>query len=139
MPIIEQKSDSRLLSRNINSTVTLECRIRGQAGIKVSWNRDENRLQESSFEKIKTDYPKELVISAVTKTQINITYNNDRDIYSNFYCQRRKNNSRRLLCKSVYSCSAGYPNATTQSQGNISVTITPEIGRKIYLVPFYKC
>ena len=137
MPTIEQKSDSKSLSRNMNTTVTLNCQIRGQAGIKITWNRDDNPLQESSFEKIKTDYSKELAISTVTKTQLNITYNNDRDIYDNFNCSRSKNNSRRLHCKSVYSCSAGYPNATTHSQGNIPVTITPEIGKRIYIVIYF--
>ena len=134
MPIIEQKSNLKSLSRIINTSVTLNCQVRGQAGMNVSWRRDNIPLQGSSFEKIKIDYPEEPVISAVTKTQINITYNNDRDIYNNFYCSRSQNNSRRLLCKSVYSCSAGYPNATTLSQGNISVIITPDIGKKICII-----
>ncbi|CAB4043108.1 receptor-type tyrosine- phosphatase F-like, partial [Paramuricea clavata] len=127
MPVIEQKSYSKSLNRIINRTITLKCQIRGQAGTEVTWKRDGQPLQGSSFEKNKTEYPHDLVISAVTKTQINITYKNDRDIYDNFNCTGKRNNSRRLLCRSVYSCSASYPGATTSSQGDIPVTITPNI------------
>ena len=128
MPVIEQKSDSKSLNRTINTTITLECQIRGQAGMEVTWKRDGQPLQGSSFEKNKTEYPQDLVISAVTKTQINVTYKNDRDIHGNFNCTGKRNNSRRLLCRSIYSCSASYPGATTSSQGDIPVTITPNIG-----------
>jgi hypothetical protein len=96
--------------------------------MEVTWKRDGPPLQGSSFEKYKTEYPHDLVISALTKTQINVTYKSDRDIYDNFNCTGKRNNSRRLLCRSVYSCSASYPGATTSSQGDIPVIITPNIG-----------
>lgn len=130
MPIIEQKSDAKFLNwTQPKTTVTLDCQIRGQAGMEIFWKRDDHILQGTSFEIINTEYPQELVISAVAKTRINITYKNDRDIYDNFNCAGRRNNTRRLLCKSVYSCSASYPSATTPSQGDIPVIITPDIGK----------
>ena len=134
MPVIEQKTESQSLRRIINATVTLDCQIRGQAGMEVSWYRDGLRLQKSPFEKIKTEYPTELIISAVTKTQLSITYRNDRDIYDNLHCTENRNNTRRLLCKSIYSCSASYPNASNQSQGNILLTVTPDIGNTVNMV-----
>ena len=112
----------------MNTTIVLECKIRGQAGMIVTWKKDDQSLQGSSSEKIKTESPHEKVISAVTKTEIYITYRNDRDIHDNFICTGNKNNFRRLLCRSVYSCSASYPGATTSSQGDIPVTITPNLG-----------
>jgi hypothetical protein len=129
IPVVEQKSDAKSLNRIINTTIPLDCQIRGQAGMIVRWKKDGQALKESSFEKNKTEYAQELMFSAVTKTQINITYKNDRDIYYNFNCTGKRNNSRRLFCRSVYSCSASYPGATTSSQGDIPVTITPNIGK----------
>ncbi len=136
MPVIEQKSDSKSLKRTVNTTITLDCQIRGQPGMNVTWKRDGQAVQGSSFENIETKYPQELVISAVTKTQINITYRNDRDIYDDFNCTESKNNSRRLFCRSVYSCSASYPGANTSSEGNIPVTVTPNIGKYLQDNPF---
>ena len=129
MPVVEQKSDSKSLNRTVNTTITLDCQIRGQAGMEVTWKRDGQAIQVSSFENIETKYPQELVISAVSKTQINITYRNDRDIHDYFNCTGSKNSSRRLFCRSVYSCSASYPGANTSSPGNIPVTVTPNIGK----------
>ena len=128
MPVIEQKGGAKSLNRIRNTTITLNCQIRGQAGMEVSWKRNGQVVQESSFEKITTEYPQELVISAVTKTQITITYENDQDIYGNFDCRGNRNNSRRLLCTSIYSCSASYPGAVNSSEGRILVTVTPDIG-----------
>ena len=129
MPVIEQKSDAKFLNWALKATVTLNCQIRGQAGMKISWKRANNTLGRTPFEKVNTTYLDELAIFAVAKTQINITYENDRDIFRNFNCTPRRNNSRRLLCNSIYSCSASYPNAITPSQGDIPVIITPDIGR----------
>ena len=128
MPVIEQKSDEKFLNWTQNATVTLDCQIRGQAGMQISWKRDDNILQGTSFEKVNTKDPEEPGISAVAKTQIKITYKNSRNIYDNFNCIPRRNNSGRLLCKSIYSCLASYPDATTPSQGDIPVIITPDIG-----------
>ena len=133
MPIIEQKSDSTSLNRVINTTIILNCKIRGQAAIKILWKRDNQVVQESSFENITTKYPQEL-ISAVTETKISITYKNDRDIYNTFKCTRNRNNYRRFLCRSIYSCSATYPGANTSSQEGISVIVTPDIGTKFKLI-----
>ena len=129
MPVIEQKSDAKVLNWTLKATVTLNCKIRGQAGMKISWKRDDNTSHRTSFEKINTTYPEEQGISAVAKTRINLNYTNDRGIYDNFNCKSRRNNTRRLLCRSVYSCSASYPSATTSSQGDIPVIITPDIGK----------
>ena len=126
MPIIEQKSSSKLLNRT--ETIDLNCKIRGQAGMVVGWKRDGQNL---SFETIRTEKPRELTISSVVKTVINISHNNDRNIYENFHCTGSRNNYRRLRCKSIYSCSAGYPGANTTSQGNISVTFIPDLGKKL--------
>jgi hypothetical protein len=135
MPVIEQKGDAKILNRIRNTTITLNCHIRGQAGMEVSWKRNGQVVQESSFEKITTEYPQELVISAVTKTQINITYENNRDIYDRFYCRGNRNN---LLCTSIYSCSATYPGANTSSQGRIPVTGSLDIGtRLLYTVVYW--
>ena len=129
MPVIEQKSDEKFLNWTQNATLILECQIRGQAGMQIFWERDGSTLQETPFEKINTENPEEKAISVVAKTQINITYKNDRDIYDNLNCIPRRNNTRRLLCKSVYSCTASYPNAATSSQGDVPVIIIPDIGR----------
>ncbi len=139
MPVIEQKSDSKSLNRTINASITLDCQIRGQAGMEVTWKRDGQAIQVSSFENIETKYPQELVISAVSKTQINITYRNDRDIYDNFNCTGSKTSSRRLFCRSVYSCSASYPGANSSSQGNIPVTVTPNIGMYLQDSAYQMC
>jgi hypothetical protein len=129
MPVIEQKGGAKILNRISNTTITLNCQIRGQAGMEVSWKRNGQVVQESSFETVTTQYPQELVISAVTKTQINITYENDRGIYDRFNCTgKSRNDSRRLLCRSIYSCSASYPGANSSSEGRIPVTVTPDIG-----------
>ena len=133
MPVVEQKSYLTSLNRTINTTITLNCQIRGQAGMEVSWKRNGQVVQESSFEKTRTEYPQELVLSAVTKTQINVTYKNDWDIYNMFNCTGNKTNSRRLLCRSIYSCSATYPGANTSSQARIPVIVTPNIGTYGYL------
>ena len=138
MPVIEEKSDAKSLNWTLKATVTLDCQIRGQAGMNIYWKRDANTIQETSFEKIDTKYPQEAVISAVAKTQINITYKNERDVYDNFNCTSLSNNTRRLLCKSVYSCSASYQNAATSSQGDIPVIATPDIGRRT-VITLYKC
>ena len=101
----------------------------------MTWTRDGKHIKESDFEKVKTEYPRELVISTLTTTKINITYKNDRNVFDNFNCTGSRNNSRRLFCRTVYSCSASYPGATTSSQGNIPVTIKPNIG-KFFVVMF---
>ena len=126
MPVIEQKSDSTSLNRVTNTTIFLICQIRGQAGIKILWKRDNQVVQETSFEKITTAYPQE-VISALTETQISITYKNDRHIYNTFKCTANRKNSRRFLCRSIYSCLATYPGANSSSQEGISVIVTPDI------------
>ena len=129
MPVIKHKSGSKLL--NWTTTVSLDCKIHGQAGMVVTWNRNGQLLQNSSFETIRTEKPRELTISTVAKTQINITYSSDRNVYENFKCTGSSNNLRRLRCKSIYSCSAGYPKSNNTSQGEISVTVTPDLGKKL--------
>ncbi|XP_028410342.1 uncharacterized protein LOC114532921 [Dendronephthya gigantea] len=127
MPAIIKRSDSKSLNRSSAARITLDCQIRGQAGLIVTWKRDGKTIKGSDFESVKINYSQELVISTVTTTEININYRNDRDIFYNFNCTGSKNNSRRLLCRTVYSCSASYPGSSTASQGNVLVTITPDI------------
>ena len=130
MPIIIRWSEPIFFNRTTNNNITLSCNIRGQTGMKVVWKRDgTTNVTGSSFEKIDTEYPNERVVSGVARTQLVITYSNDKDIYDNFNCTGSRNNSRRLLCKSIYSCSASYPGAITSPQKDIAVTFTPNIGR----------
>lgn len=117
-PSIEHSSQATFLNRSANSSICLECQIRGQPGMIVAW--------EGNGVKSTSPNPQTLNTFGVVKTTMTVTYVNDELVFH--HCIKSSNNSRKFHCKLYYNCTAKYPRATILSRKTIPVIITPDIG-----------
>ncbi|XP_046846179.1 receptor-type tyrosine-protein phosphatase S-like isoform X2 [Xenia sp. Carnegie-2017] len=116
-PSIEHSSQATFLNRSENSSISLECQIRGQPGMIVAW--------EGNGVKSTSPNPQTLNTFGIVKTTMTVTYVNDQLVFH--HCIKSSNNSRKFHCKLYHNCTAKYPRATILSRKTIPVIITPDI------------